>query len=80
MIFVCCVLVCFDQTLKTILDRGHKLPFPNGIVINGRGPNATTFTVEKGNLRFGFSTDFRLEWNNLKLIFWGSFCCCCCCR
>uniref|UniRef100_A0A0A0K0Q7 Uncharacterized protein n=1 Tax=Cucumis sativus TaxID=3659 RepID=A0A0A0K0Q7_CUCSA len=34
-------------TLKTILDRGHKLPFPNGIVINGRGPNATTFTVEK---------------------------------
>lgn len=47
-----CSVVCFDQTLQTILDRGHRLPFPNGIVINGRGPNATTFTVEKGNLRF----------------------------
>lgn len=50
MTFVCCGVVCFDQTLKTILDRGHRLPFPNGIVINGRGPSATTFTVEKGNL------------------------------
>lgn len=67
MIFVC-VAVCYDQTLKTILDRGHRLPLPNGIVINGRGPNATTFTVEKGNLRFGFWTDFLrilLDWNGI---------------
>jgi len=36
------------QDLKTILDGGRKLPFPDGILINGRGPNGVTFTVEQG--------------------------------
>ncbi|KAG7024122.1 hypothetical protein SDJN02_12935, partial [Cucurbita argyrosperma subsp. argyrosperma] len=33
-------------TLKAHLDRGKKLPFPNGILINGRG-NDTSFSVEQ---------------------------------
>jgi len=37
------------QNLKAVLDRGHRLPSPNGILINGRGPNGTSFTVEQGN-------------------------------
>lgn len=36
------------QALQTILDGGKKLPFPDGILINGRGPNGVTFTVEQG--------------------------------
>lgn len=36
------------QNLKAILDRGHKLPFPDGILINGRGPNGATYTVDQG--------------------------------
>ncbi|KAJ9673399.1 hypothetical protein PVL29_023147 [Vitis rotundifolia] len=34
-------------TLKAILDRGKKLHFPDGILINGRGPNGVSFTVEQ---------------------------------
>lgn len=36
------------QTLKARLDRGKKLPFPDGILINGRGPNGVSFNVEQG--------------------------------
>lgn len=36
------------QDLKAILDGGRKLPFPDGILINGRGPNGVTFTVDQG--------------------------------
>ena len=36
------------QTLKARLDRGKKLPFPDGILINGRGPNGLSFNVEQG--------------------------------
>lgn len=36
------------QTLQTILDRGHRLPLPNAVLINGRGGNDTSFTVEQG--------------------------------
>lgn len=36
------------QALKAILDGGKKLPFPDGILINGRGPNGVSFTVEQG--------------------------------
>ncbi|KAJ0725826.1 putative multicopper oxidase, type 1, cupredoxin [Helianthus annuus] len=34
--------------LKAILDNGHDLPFPDGLLINGRGSNAFTFNVEQG--------------------------------
>lgn len=37
------------QTLQAILDRGKKLHFPDGILINGRGPNGVSFTVEQGD-------------------------------
>jgi len=36
------------QTLKARLDRGKKLPFPDGILINGRGPNGVSLNVEQG--------------------------------
>ena len=39
--------VCGLQDLLRILDRGHKLPFPDGILINGRGSGAT-FNVQQG--------------------------------
>ncbi|KAK8582554.1 hypothetical protein V6N13_069328 [Hibiscus sabdariffa] len=39
--------------LKARLDGGHKLPFPDGILINGRGPNGAFFTVEQAILLAG---------------------------
>jgi len=36
------------QDLRAILDGGSDLPFPDGIIINGRGSNAYTFTVDQG--------------------------------
>lgn len=36
------------QDLKAILDSGHDLPFPDGLLINGRGANGYTFTVDQG--------------------------------
>lgn len=38
----------FVQTLKAHLDGGKKLPFPDGILINGRGPNQFSLTFEQG--------------------------------
>ncbi|CAH1431002.1 unnamed protein product [Lactuca virosa] len=46
--------------LKAILDRGHKLRNPDGILINGRGPNVTSFTVQKGKT-------YRLRISNVGL-------------
>ncbi|KAK8668414.1 hypothetical protein V6N13_105869 [Hibiscus sabdariffa] len=37
-----------QQKLKAELDGGHKLPSPDGILINGHGPNGAFFTVEQG--------------------------------
>lgn len=37
------------QQLKARLDGGHRLPTPDAILINGRGPNATSFTIEQGS-------------------------------
>ncbi|KAK8646382.1 hypothetical protein V6N13_120171 [Hibiscus sabdariffa] len=34
--------------LKAQLDGGNKLPFPDGILINGRGPGGASFNVEQG--------------------------------
>ena len=36
------------QDLKAILDNGNDLPFPDGLLINGRGSNGYTFTVDQG--------------------------------
>ncbi|KAL6504799.1 hypothetical protein OROHE_023557 [Orobanche hederae] len=49
--------------LKAILDGGNKLPFPDGILINGRGPNATSFTIQQGN-----SLNFRIQSHKMKVV------------
>ncbi|XP_043712160.1 L-ascorbate oxidase homolog [Telopea speciosissima] len=62
--------------LKTILDNGHRIPFPDGILINGRGPNGVSFTVEQGktyrfrisNVGLESSLNFRIQGHNLKLV------------
>ncbi|KAK8642313.1 hypothetical protein V6N13_011661 [Hibiscus sabdariffa] len=35
------------NALKAQLDGGNKLPFPDGILINGRGPGGASFNVEQ---------------------------------
>ncbi|XP_073116185.1 L-ascorbate oxidase homolog [Elaeis guineensis] len=35
--------------LKGVLDGGKNLPFPDGVLINGRGWNGNNFTVEQGS-------------------------------
>ncbi|XP_047341512.1 L-ascorbate oxidase homolog [Impatiens glandulifera] len=62
--------------LKAILDGGNDLPFPDGILINGRGSNGYTFSVDQGKIyRFrisnvGLSTsfNFRIAGHKLKLV------------
>ncbi|KAI8022751.1 hypothetical protein LOK49_LG03G03865 [Camellia lanceoleosa] len=64
------------KTLSAILDRGHKLPFPNAILINGRGPNAASFTVEPGktyrlrisNVGLQNTLNFRIQGHDMKLV------------
>ncbi|CAA7391507.1 unnamed protein product [Spirodela intermedia] len=62
--------------LKTILDRGKKLRFPDGILINGRGPNGASFTVDQGktyrfrisNVGLQSSLNVRFNGHKMKLI------------
>ncbi|KAK8692040.1 hypothetical protein V6N13_075525 [Hibiscus sabdariffa] len=37
-----------QTVLQAHLDRGKKLPFPDGILINGRGPGGASLNVEQG--------------------------------
>ncbi|GAB4828404.1 hypothetical protein Ancab_035402 [Ancistrocladus abbreviatus] len=61
--------------LKGILDSGHKLPFPDGVLINGRGSGAS-FTVEQGktyrlrisNVGLQNSLNFRIQGHTLTLV------------
>ncbi|XP_076885689.1 L-ascorbate oxidase homolog [Bidens hawaiensis] len=63
-------------SLKAILDRGHKLPNPDGILINGRGSNGATFTVQQGktyrlrisNVGLQNSLNFRIQNHRMKLL------------
>ncbi|KAI3778479.1 hypothetical protein L2E82_07813 [Cichorium intybus] len=63
-------------SLKAILDRGHKLRNPDGILINGRGPNGTSITVEQGktyrlrisNVGLQNSLNFRIQNHRMKLV------------
>ncbi|KAL8242067.1 hypothetical protein R6Q59_012369 [Mikania micrantha] len=63
-------------SLVAILDRGHKLPNPDGILINGRGSNATMFTIEQGktyrlrisNVGLENSLNFRIQNHRMKLV------------
>lgn len=62
--------------LKAILDGGHRLSFPDGILINGRGPNGTSFTVEQGktyrlrisNVGLQNTLNFRIQGHKMKLV------------
>ncbi|XP_051149809.1 L-ascorbate oxidase homolog [Andrographis paniculata] len=62
--------------LKAILDGGNELPFPDGILINGRGPNITSYTVQQGNTyRFRIcnvglqsSLNFRIQDHKMKVV------------
>jgi hypothetical protein len=35
------------QRLSKVLDFGHRLPFPQAVLINGRA-HGTAFTIEQG--------------------------------
>jgi hypothetical protein len=63
--------------LKAILDRGKMLHFPDGILINGHGPNQTgSITVEQGktyrlrisNVGLQHSLNFRIQGHKMKLV------------
>ncbi|GAB2289274.1 hypothetical protein Dimus_023579 [Dionaea muscipula] len=62
-------------TLRETLDAGHKLPFPDGILINGRG-SGTTFTVQQGktyrlrisNVGLQNSLNFRIQGHTITLV------------
>ncbi|KAG6648349.1 L-ascorbate oxidase homolog [Carya illinoinensis] len=62
--------------LKAILDRGNRLPFPDGILINGRGPGGVSFNVEQGktyrlrisNVGLQNSLNFRIQNHKLTLV------------
>ncbi|XWS40244.1 hypothetical protein CRYUN_Cryun18bG0123700 [Craigia yunnanensis] len=64
------------RQLKAELDGGHKLPFPDGILINGHGPNGAYFTVEQGktyrfrisNVGLQNSLNFRIQDHKMKLV------------
>ncbi|XWS67676.1 hypothetical protein CRYUN_Cryun04dG0026500 [Craigia yunnanensis] len=64
------------RQLKAKLDGGHKLPFPDGILINGHGPNGAYFTVEQGktyrfrisNVGLQNSLNFRIQGHKMKLV------------
>ncbi|KAL8126393.1 hypothetical protein AgCh_013621 [Apium graveolens] len=62
--------------LKALLDGGHKLPNPDGILINGRGPNGAYINVEQGktyrlrisNVGLQNSLNFRIQGHKMKLV------------
>lgn len=62
--------------LRRILDGGHDLPFPDGLLINGRGWNGNTFTVNPGgtyrfrisNVGLSTSLNFRIQGHRMRLV------------
>ncbi|KAF9589524.1 hypothetical protein IFM89_025242 [Coptis chinensis] len=62
--------------LKATLDGGSMLPFPDGILINGRGWNGYTFTISQGktyrfrisNVGIATSFNFRIQGHTMKLV------------
>ncbi|CAM8992492.1 unnamed protein product [Rhodiola kirilowii] len=62
--------------LKAILDNGNVLPFPDGLLINGRGPNGITFTIDQGktyrfrisNVGLSTSINIRIQGHKMKLV------------
>ncbi|KAF6176714.1 hypothetical protein GIB67_017547 [Kingdonia uniflora] len=66
----------FKRSPRAILDSGHNLPFPDGLLINGQGWNGNTFTVNQGqtyrfrisNVGLATSINFRIQGHTMKLI------------
>ncbi|XP_028087438.1 L-ascorbate oxidase homolog [Camellia sinensis] len=64
------------QQLTLFLDAGHNLPFPDGLLINGRGWNGYTFTIDQGktyrfrisNVGLATSINFRIQGHTMKLV------------
>ncbi|KAK7363761.1 hypothetical protein VNO77_05916 [Canavalia gladiata] len=64
------------RRLRRVLENGHNLPFPDGLLINGRGWNGNTFTVDQGktyrfrisNVGLTTSINFRIQGHRLKLV------------
>ncbi|XP_021910884.1 L-ascorbate oxidase homolog, partial [Carica papaya] len=62
--------------LRHVLDSGRNLPSPDGLLINGRGWNGYTFTVDPGktyrfrisNVGIATSINFRIEGHTMKLV------------
>ncbi|KAH7690172.1 L-ascorbate oxidase protein [Dioscorea alata] len=62
--------------LKTKLDNGKKLPFPDGILINGHASNGASFTVDQGktyrfrvsNVGLQNSLNIRFQGHKMKLV------------
>ncbi|KAB1201724.1 T-complex protein 1 subunit beta [Morella rubra] len=62
--------------LKALLERGKKLHFPDGVLINGRGPGGASFSVEQGktyrlrisNVGLQHSLNFRIQGHKMKLV------------
>lgn len=62
--------------LRRVLDSGRNLPSPDGLLINGRGWNGYTFTVDPGktyrfrisNVGIATSINFRIEGHTMKLV------------
>ncbi|RZC80381.1 hypothetical protein C5167_042960 [Papaver somniferum] len=62
--------------LRAILNRGHKFPAPDGLLINGRGWNGYTVTVDQGktyrlrisNVGLTTSINFRIQGHKMKLV------------
>ncbi|CAM8893598.1 unnamed protein product [Rhodiola kirilowii] len=62
--------------LRRLLDMGRTLPRPDGLLINGRGWNGYTFTVEQGrtyrfrisNVGTATSINFRIQGHKMKLV------------
>ncbi|KAE8652032.1 hypothetical protein Csa_018735 [Cucumis sativus] len=64
-------------TLRAQLDNGSMLPLPDGILINGRGPNRTaSINVEQGktyrlrisNVGLQSSLNFRIQGHRMKVV------------
>ncbi|PKA45630.1 L-ascorbate oxidase like [Apostasia shenzhenica] len=62
--------------LKRTLDNGQMLPFPDALLINGRGSNGNTFTLDQGKTyRFRISNvglttciNIRFQGHTMKLV------------
>ncbi|KAI4372298.1 hypothetical protein MLD38_010544 [Melastoma candidum] len=64
------------NVLRRFLDAGYNLPLPDGLIINGRGWNGYTFTVDPGrtyrfrisNVGTATSINFRIQGHKMKLV------------